>query len=82
MKQIEAEKKVLQDQLAICRQEFRVLGKRTTQLEPEESKTITEAVFREIKRRRGSIASANDDISLKERRAVDKDTASAIIKNH
>ena len=79
---MEKEKKVLNDQVTILKQELKVLGKRSAALEPDEAAKIKEAVHREIKRRRKRSSGLAGPVSLTERRAFDKAVASKIIKDH
>ena len=63
--------KELKGQLAIYKQEFRLLGKRPIQAREEEEDELEEAVINEVKKRRRHGCGDGEPPTLKERRAYD-----------
>ena len=74
--------KDLQDQLAIGRQEVRLLGRRTQQVEPEETNEIEQAVTNQILARRKTSANTEAPIRVQEKRAYEKEATMAMVRDH
>ena len=64
VQKLNQDKKVLNDQLMICKQELNMLGKRSIVISPEEATKIEEAVGREIKRRRKCNVGSDTPVTL------------------
>ena len=74
--------KELKHELAIVRQDRRMLGVRPAPVEPEERAAIQQAVHEKIKRQRKNSASVDEPVQLSELRAHDKAIVSDILKHH
>ena len=70
------------DQIAIYKQEFRLLGKRKVQASKTETVELLKAVESEIKKRRKPNTPDDLPVSLDERRAYDKASSMKIIKEY
>ena len=72
----------LKDQVAILHQEVKNLGKRSAIIDPQDAAVFEEAIIREIKRRRKDPCDQDALVSLDERRAADKASATFLIKEN
>ena len=72
--------KTLQEQLALQKQELKVLGKRPLECDPDEEAALQQAVASQIKRRRQITDPQETPVTLKERRAFDRATIERLIK--
>ena len=82
LKQNTKEMMVLRDQVAIYKQEFRVLGKRHEVDRDQDALQLQEAVTNEIKRRRKPTTPTDLPITLNERRAHDRANIMKILKEY
>jgi len=60
----------------------KTLGKRSAIIEPHDAAIFEEAIIREIKRRRKDPGDQDALVTLDERRATDKTSASSLIKEN
>jgi len=72
----------LKEQLAIGKQELRVLGRRPQQVEPEEAAELQEAVTQRILARRKTGKATEQLITVQEKRAFEKDAIMKIVRDH
>ena len=61
---------------------MKTLGKRPAIIEPQDAAIFEEAIIREIKRRRKDPGDQDALVTLDERRAADKASASSLIKEN
>ena len=72
----------LKDELAIQKQELRLLGKRPSPADPEETEYLQEAVAREIKKRRRQSIGNDAPVMLQERRKTDHVNIASVLREH
>ena len=77
-----AQIRTLQGELAIVNQECRLLGKRPSPADPEETEYLQEAVAREIKKRRRQSICNDAPVTLQERRKTDHASIASVLREH